>query len=149
MDNLDLDNEIKKYEQKLSKVRDEYKNSMIYEWNAIREKEIYFIRKIYYLNNIKEERKLENKYVEAPVVINKQETKMNKKEEKNNNIEEVVQNNSLDCTTNKEVVQSNNTEYIIKEEEQLESSQQFLLENYVEEEDNAQSYIDFINFLGD
>jgi hypothetical protein len=42
-----------------------------------------------------------------------------------------VQNNSLDCTTNEEVVQSNNTEYII------------------EEEDNAQSYIEFINSLGD
>jgi hypothetical protein len=35
MDNLDLDNEIKYYEQKLSKVRDEYKNFMICEWNAI------------------------------------------------------------------------------------------------------------------
>jgi hypothetical protein len=31
MDNLDLDNKIKYYEQKLSKVRDEYKNSMICE----------------------------------------------------------------------------------------------------------------------
>jgi hypothetical protein len=130
MDNLDLDNEIKYYEQKLSKVRDEYKNSMICEWNAIRDKEIYFIRKIYYLNNIKEERKLENKYVEAPVVIKEQEAKVNKKEEKNNNIKEVVQNNSLDCTTNEEVVQGNNTEYII-------------------EEDNVQSYNDFINSLGD
>jgi hypothetical protein len=141
MDNLDLDNEIKYYEQKLSKVRDEYKNSMIYEWNAIRDKEIYFIRKIYYLNNIKEERKLENRYVEAPVVIKEQEAKVNKKEEKNN---------SLDCTTNEEVVQSYNTEYIIEDVEQLESSQQLLLESYEEEEeDNAQSYIDFINSLGD
>jgi Mg2+ and Co2+ transporter CorA len=35
---LNIDNEIKHYEQKLSKIRDEYKNSMIYEWNAIREK---------------------------------------------------------------------------------------------------------------
>jgi hypothetical protein len=149
MDNLDLDNEIKYYEQKLSKVHDEYKNSMIYEWNAIRDKEIYFIRKIYYLNNIKEGRKLENQYVEAPVVIKEQEAKLNKKEEKNNNIEEVVQNNRLDCATNEEVVQSNNIEYIIEEEEQLESSQQFLLESYEEEEDNAQSYIEFINSLSD
>jgi hypothetical protein len=113
MDNLDLDNEIKYYKQKLSKVRNEYRNSMICEWNAIRDKEFYFIRKIYYLNNIKEERKLENKYVEAPVIIKEQEAKLNKKEEKNNNIKEVVQNNSIDCTTNEEVVQSNNTEYII------------------------------------
>jgi hypothetical protein len=46
---LDIDNEIKHYEQKLSKIRDEYKNSMICEWNAIREKELYFIRKIHNL----------------------------------------------------------------------------------------------------
>jgi hypothetical protein len=65
---------------------------------------------------------------------------VNKKEEKNN---------SLDCTTNEEMVQSYNTEYIIEDVEQLESSQQLLLESYEEEEDNAQSYIDFINFLGD
>jgi hypothetical protein len=31
MDNLDLDNEIKYYEQKLRKTHDEYKNSMICE----------------------------------------------------------------------------------------------------------------------
>jgi fatty acid/phospholipid biosynthesis enzyme len=39
---VDTDNEIKHYEQKLSKIHDEYKTSMICEWNAIREKEIYF-----------------------------------------------------------------------------------------------------------
>jgi hypothetical protein len=46
MENLDIDNEIKYYEQKLSRIHDEYKTSMICEWNAIREKKIYFIRKI-------------------------------------------------------------------------------------------------------
>jgi hypothetical protein len=61
VDNLDIDNEIKHYEQKLSKIHDEYKNSMICEWNAIREKEIYFRREIYRLNNIKKDRELNNK----------------------------------------------------------------------------------------
>jgi hypothetical protein len=51
-------------------------------------------------------------------------------------VKKVVQNNSLDCAINKE--------------EQLEISQQSLLESYiVEEENNAQSYNDFINSLGD
>jgi hypothetical protein len=124
--------------KKLSKVRDEYKNSMVCEWNTIREKEIYFIRKIYYLNN--KERELENKY-KTPVVIKKQEAKVKNIDKENINDKEVVQNNSLECATNEEVVQSNNIEYIIKEEKRVESSQQFL-ESYVEEEeDNAQSYI--------
>jgi hypothetical protein len=115
MENLDIDNEIKLYEQKLSKVRDEYKNSMICEWNAIREKKIYFIRKIYYLNNIKEERELENKY-KTSVVIKKQKAKVKNKDKENINAKEVVQNNNLNYATNEEVVQSNSTKYIIKEE---------------------------------
>jgi hypothetical protein len=63
VENLDIDNEIKHYEQKLSKIDDEYKTSMICEWNAIREKEIYFRRQIYRLNNIKEERELKSKKI--------------------------------------------------------------------------------------
>jgi hypothetical protein len=112
MEILDIDNEIKYYEQKLSKVHDEYKNSMICEWNAIRDKEIYFIRKLYHLNNIKEEKELENKYFKTPVVIKKQEVELKNKDKGNKNakevvqnnniIEEVVQNNSLDCAINKE-----------------------------------------------
>uniref|UniRef100_K3XRD9 Uncharacterized protein n=1 Tax=Setaria italica TaxID=4555 RepID=K3XRD9_SETIT len=42
MEKLDIDNEIKHYEKKLSKVQDEYNTSMICEWSAIREKELYF-----------------------------------------------------------------------------------------------------------
>jgi hypothetical protein len=58
-----------------------------------------------------------------------------KNKDKVNNTGEVVQNNSLDCVTN--------------EEEQLEISQQFLLESYVEEEENnVQSYNYFIDSLG-
>jgi hypothetical protein len=69
-------------------------------------------------------------------VIKKHEVELKNKDKCNNNVEEVVQNNSLDCAIN--------------EEEQLEISQQFLLESYVEEkENNAQSYNDFIDSLGE
>jgi hypothetical protein len=107
---------------------------MICEWNAIRYKEIYFIRKIYHLNNIKEERELENKYFKTHVVIKKHEVELKNKDKDNKNAKEVVQNNSLDCAINKE---------------QLEISQQSLLESYIKEENNSQSYNDFINSLGD
>ena len=47
-----LDDEIKQYEFKLSKIPDEYNTSMLCDWPVIREKEIYFIRKIAYLKKI-------------------------------------------------------------------------------------------------
>jgi hypothetical protein len=96
MKNLDIDNEIKHYELKLSKIHDEYKNSMICEWDAIREKEIYFRRKIYSLNNIKEKRELENKYLKTPVVAKKQEVRVNKKDKENHNAVEVVQSSNTE-----------------------------------------------------
>jgi hypothetical protein len=42
------------------KLKENRRNS-IYEWNAIREKEMYFRREIYRLNNIKKDRELNNK----------------------------------------------------------------------------------------
>ena len=51
-----LDDEIKQYEFKLSEISGEYNTSMLCEWSAIREKEIYFIRKIAYLKKISKER---------------------------------------------------------------------------------------------
>ena len=71
MEKLDIDNEIKHYEQKLSKIPDEYNTSMLCEWSAIREKEIYFRREIYRLNKIKKERELNDKKYKASVVIKK------------------------------------------------------------------------------
>jgi hypothetical protein len=112
MEILDIDNEIKHYEQKLSKICDEYKNSMICEWNAIRKKKLYFIRKIYNLNNIKEERELENKYFKAPIVTKKHEVELKNKDKCNNNVEEVVHNNNV-----KEVVQNNSLDCAINKEE--------------------------------
>ena len=47
-----LENEIKQYKFKLSKIPDEYNTSMLCDWPVIREKEIYFIRKIAYLKKI-------------------------------------------------------------------------------------------------
>ena len=56
-----LENEIKQYEFKLSKIPDEYNTSMLCDWPAIREKEIYFIRKIAYLKKISIERELNDR----------------------------------------------------------------------------------------
>jgi len=67
MEKLDIDNEIKHYEQKLSKIHDEYKTSMICQWAAIREKELYFRRELYRLNNIKKDRELNNKKLSIPI----------------------------------------------------------------------------------
>ena len=44
-------------------------------------------------------------------------------------------------------MQTNNIEYITSEEEQWEINNKFLLESYEEEENNAQSYQDFIDSL--
>ena len=46
MDILDIDTQIKHYEQTPKNVRMEYDKSMIHEWSKIREKELYFIREI-------------------------------------------------------------------------------------------------------
>ena len=62
-----LDSQIQYYEEKLSKIPDEYNTSMLCEWSAIREKELYFRREIYRLNNIKKDRELKNKYFKTPV----------------------------------------------------------------------------------
>ena len=70
MKKLDIDNEIKHYEQKLSKIHDEYKTSMICQWAAIREKELYFSRELYRLNNIKKDRDLNNKKFNIPIKKN-------------------------------------------------------------------------------
>ena len=67
---LDIDNEIKHYEQKLSKIHDEYNTSMICQWSAIREKELYFRRELYRLNNIKKDRELNNKKSNIPIKKN-------------------------------------------------------------------------------
>ena len=67
---LDIDNEIKHYEQKLCKIHDEYKTSMIYQWATIRENELYFRQELYRLNNIKKDRELNNKKFSIPIKKN-------------------------------------------------------------------------------
>ena len=78
-----LENEIKQYEFKLSKIPDEYNTSMLCEWSAIREKEIYFIRKIAYLKKISKKRELNDKKYKASVVIKKLEDESNPKDMQN------------------------------------------------------------------
>ena len=128
-----LDSQIQYYEKKLSKIPEEYNTSMIYEGSAIREKELYFRREICRLDNIKKEIELKNKYFTTPVVIKKQEDELKPKDKE---ILEV-----------KEIVQKNNIEYITNEEEQWEINNKFLLESYEEEENNAESYQDFIDSI--
>ena len=43
---------------------------MLCEWNAIREKEIYFRQELYRLNNIKKDRELHNKKSSVPTKKN-------------------------------------------------------------------------------
>ena len=52
-----LDSKIQYYEQTLKKIPEEYNTSMLCEWLAIREKEVYFIRKLANLKNDKEKYK--------------------------------------------------------------------------------------------
>jgi hypothetical protein len=90
---VDIDNEIKHYEQKLSKIQDEYKNSMICEWNAIREKEIYFRREIYRLNNIKKDRELNSK--KFSVSIKKNNVVAKKIEDKDDKAQKELENSKI------------------------------------------------------
>jgi hypothetical protein len=62
-----LENEIKQYVFKLSKISDEYNTSMLCEWSVIREKEIYFRPEIYRLNKIKKERELNSRKAYTPI----------------------------------------------------------------------------------
>ena len=70
MEKLDIDNEINHYKQKLSKIHDEYKTSMICKWAAIRERELYFRREICRLENIKKDRELNAKKFSIPIKKN-------------------------------------------------------------------------------
>ena len=115
-----LDSQIQYYEKKLSKIPDEYNTSMLCEWSAIREKELYFRQEIYRLNNIKKDRELKNKYFKTPVVIKKQEDELKTKDKETHKV--------------KEVVQTNNIGYITNEEEQWKINNKFLLESYEEKE---------------
>ena len=97
-----LDSQIQYYEKKLSKILDEYKTSILCEWSAIREKELYFRREIYRLNNIKKDSELKNKYFKTPIVIKKQEDELKTKDKETHKVKGVVQMNNLEYITNEE-----------------------------------------------
>uniref|UniRef100_K3XQV4 Uncharacterized protein n=1 Tax=Setaria italica TaxID=4555 RepID=K3XQV4_SETIT len=126
MEKLDIDNEIKHYEKKLSKVQDEYNTSMICEWSAIREKELYFRRELYRLNKIKKERELNNKRVNMPIM--KHETTLKHVSDKNSKIQKELENNKEKAKEEEEVV--------ISEEDQWEINNKILLESYEEEDED-------------
>ena len=108
MEKLDIDNEIKHYEQKLSKIPDEYNTSMLCEWAAIREKEIYFRREIYRLNKIKKERELNSRKAYTPIKQNKNELKL----------QDNLDNKELKLQKENKVKIENIEDDIISEEEQ-------------------------------
>ncbi|RCV30606.1 hypothetical protein SETIT_6G108600v2 [Setaria italica] len=126
MEKLDIDNEIKHYEKKLSKVQDEYNTSMICEWTAIREKELYFRRELYRLNKIKKERELNNKKINMPMI--KHEPTLQHVSNKNSKIQKEFENN-------KEMVKEKE-EVVISEEDQWEINNKILLESYEEEDED-------------
>ena len=119
---LDIDNEIKHYEQKLSKIPDEYNTSMLCEWSAIREKEIYFRREIYRLNKIKKERELNSRKAYTPIKQNKNELKL----------QDNLDNKELKLQKENEIKIENTEEDVISEEEQWEINNKYLLESYKE-----------------
>ncbi|RCV37736.1 hypothetical protein SETIT_8G086700v2 [Setaria italica] len=126
MKKLDIDNEIKHYEKKLSKVQDEYNTSMICEWSAIREKELYFRRELYRLNKIKKERESNKKKINMPII--KHEPTLQHVSDKNSKIQKELENN-------KEMVKEKE-EVVISEEDQWEINNKILLESYEEEDED-------------
>jgi hypothetical protein len=66
---------------------------MICEWNAIREKEIYFRREIYILNNIKKDRELNSKKFSVPIKKNKAVSKQI--EDKDNKGQKELENSKI------------------------------------------------------
>src|SRR6185312_15567359 len=145
-----LENEIKQYEFKLSKIPDEYNTSMLCEWSAIREKEIYFIRKIAYLQKIYKERELNNKKYKASVVIKKWEDDSYPKDVQNHKAKSdpdthkgnvMIDNKELKLQKENEVKIENTEEDVISEDEQWEINNKYLLESYEEQdEDMYESY---------
>ena len=124
MDNLD--SQIQYYEQKLSKIHDEYKTSMICKWSAIREKELYFRREICRLDNIKNDRELNAKKFSIPIKKNEFVSK-----QIDNRVREAQK--ELEYSKDKiKVIQDND----ISEEEQWKINNKLLLESYEEEDED-------------
>jgi len=133
-----LENEINQYEFKLNKIPDEYNTSTLCEWPVIREKEIYFIRKLAKLKKTVKERELNDKKYKTSVVINKWEDESNPKDIQSHKAKR-------DPETHKCNIMIDN---VLKEERQLEFVNK-LLERYEDEDNNAQQYRDLIDSLDD
>ena len=132
-----LENEIKQYEFKLSKIPDEYNTSMLCECPAIRKKEIYFIRKLANLKNTAKERELNDKKNKASVVIKKWEYELNSKDTQSHKAKRELDTHKGNIIDN-----------VLNEERQLEFVNK-LLESNEGEDNNAQQHKDFIDSLDD
>jgi len=127
MEKLDIDNEINHYKQKLNKIHDEYKTSMICKWAAIRERELYFRREICRLENIKKDRELNAKKFSIPI-------------KKNDFVSKQIDNRVREVQ--KELEHSKDKIYDIEdndisEDEQWEINNKLLLESYEEEDEDT------------
>ena len=121
MEKLSIENEIKHYEYKLSKIHDEYNTSMLCEWPAIREKELYFRREIYRLNRIKKDKEAYNKF-SIP-------------EEKHKTALKVIDNKNTRAQKESKLVKAIEEEEI-SEDEQWEINNKILLESYEEQDED-------------
>ena len=127
MEKLDIDNEINHYKQKLTKIHDEYKTSMICKWAAIRERELYFRREICRLENIKKDRELNAKKFSIPIKKNDLVSK-----QIDNRVREVQK--ELEHSKDKiNDIEDND----ISEDEQWEINNKLLLESYEEEDEDT------------
>jgi hypothetical protein len=118
---------------------------MICEWNAIREKEFYFGRQIYRLNNIKQDRELNSKKISVPI---KKNNVMSKKiEDKDNRAQKELENSKIKIIEDKankaqkelenskiKIVDIINDE--ISEEEQWKINNKILQESYEEDDED-------------
>ncbi|KAK8447527.1 hypothetical protein SEVIR_8G088201v4 [Setaria viridis] len=128
-----LVSKIHHYEQKLNKIPHEYNTSMLSEWPAIREKEVYFIRMLY---KLKKDKDLYDEKINSQL-IKEQKAKVKSVDLKSHKAKEVPQNDIMKDST-------------IDKEAQTKVNESYPLESYEEEEENnVQSHNDFINSLGE
>ena len=85
-----LVSQIQFYEQKLKKILNEYNTSMLCEWPAIREKEVYFIRKIAKLKNDSNDKKFK-----TPIVERKRGVEIKQSDKKELRAKEIIQPKKL------------------------------------------------------
>ena len=127
-----LVSQIQFYEQKLKKIPNEYNTSMLCEWPAIREKEVYFIRKIAKLKD-----DLNNMKFKTLITKRKREVENKQSDKKELRAEEIIQPQKIS-------IDKHNVKI-----EQSKINELNLLESNKEEVNNSQQYKEYMNSLDD